>query len=149
MMFVRHTAVIDVVGLRTNHQLRTNRHQATSKFRRLNHFYDIHDSGSTVYFLHAYDYSPDDPMICLCLAIASIGRAMQRQSDNRHHLVTQGMAFLSKYRELRKEEVNAIGEVEFNFGRTFPSHQLGKQRESNIFKAIHCHTTLFLRRKTL
>ena len=42
-----------------------------------------------VYLLHAYDYCPDDPMICLCLAIASIGRAMQRQSDNRHHLVTQ------------------------------------------------------------
>ena len=30
-----------------------------------------------------------DPMICLCLAIASAGRAMQRQSDNRHHLVVQ------------------------------------------------------------
>ena len=28
-------------------------------------------------------------MICLCLAIASAGRAMQRQSDNRHHLVVQ------------------------------------------------------------
>ena len=28
-------------------------------------------------------------MICLCLAIASVGRAMQRQSDNRHHLVVQ------------------------------------------------------------
>ncbi|KAF8631751.1 hypothetical protein AX15_002207 [Amanita polypyramis BW_CC] len=75
------------------------------------------------YLLHAYDYCPDDPMICLCLAIASIGRAMQRQSDNRHHLVAQGMAFLSKYRELRKEEDDAVGEVEFNFGRTF--HQLG------------------------
>ena len=42
-----------------------------------------------VYLLHAYDYCPDDPMICLCLAIASAGRAMQRQSDNRHHLVVQ------------------------------------------------------------
>lgn len=42
-----------------------------------------------VYLLHAYDYCPNDPMICLCLAIASIGRAMQRQSDNRHHLITQ------------------------------------------------------------
>jgi hypothetical protein len=28
-------------------------------------------------------------MVCLCLAIASIGRAMQRQSDNRHHLIIQ------------------------------------------------------------
>ena len=42
-----------------------------------------------VYLLHAYDYCPDDLMICLCLAIASAGRAMQRQSDNRHHLVVQ------------------------------------------------------------
>ncbi|KAM6492840.1 TPR-like protein [Amanita muscaria] len=75
------------------------------------------------YLLHSYDYCPDDPMICLCLAIASIGRAMQRQSDNRHHLVTQAMAFLSKYRELRQEETDAVGEVEFNFGRAF--HQLG------------------------
>lgn len=43
----------------------------------------------TVYLLHAYDYAPDDPLICLTLAIASVGRAMQRQSDNRHHLITQ------------------------------------------------------------
>lgn len=42
-----------------------------------------------VYLLHAYDYCPEDPMICLCLAIASIGRAMQRQSDNRQHLIAQ------------------------------------------------------------
>jgi len=75
------------------------------------------------YLLHAYDYCPENPMICLCLAIASIGRAMQRQADNRHHLVAQAMAFMSKYRELRKEEPDGIGEVEFNFGRAF--HQLG------------------------
>jgi general transcription factor 3C polypeptide 3 (transcription factor C subunit 4) len=28
-------------------------------------------------------------MICLSLAIASAGRAMQRQADNRHHLIAQ------------------------------------------------------------
>lgn len=28
-------------------------------------------------------------MICLGLAISSMGRAMQRQSDNRHHLIAQ------------------------------------------------------------
>ena len=33
-------------------------------------------------------------MICLCLAIASAGRAMQRQSDNRHHLVVQVCVFI-------------------------------------------------------
>lgn len=36
--------------------------------------------------LHAYDYCPDDPMIC---QIVSAGPAMQRQSDNRDHLVVQ------------------------------------------------------------
>ncbi|KAH9476509.1 Transcription factor tau subunit sfc4 [Psilocybe cubensis] len=75
------------------------------------------------YLLLAYDYCPDDPMICLCLAIASIGRAMQRQSDNRHHLVIQAMAFLSKYRKLRGTHDAGVREVEFNFARTF--HQLG------------------------
>ncbi|KAF8153752.1 hypothetical protein B0H34DRAFT_65394 [Crassisporium funariophilum] len=75
------------------------------------------------YLLHAYDYYPDDPMLCLCLAIASIGRAMQRQSDNRHHLIVQAMAFLSKYRNLRGTNTEGVREVEYNFGRTF--HQLG------------------------
>ncbi|KAG6915765.1 hypothetical protein DXG01_009970 [Tephrocybe rancida] len=84
------------------------------------------------YLLHAYDYCPEDPMICLCLAIASIGRAMQRQSDNRHHLITQAdlglvmiqaMAFLSQYRKLRTQNPQGLEEVEYNFGRAF--HQLG------------------------
>lgn len=63
-------------------------------------------------------------MICLNLAIASIGRAMQRQADNRHHLITQGVAFLSRYRGLRKDSSGATDEVEFNFGRVF--QQLGE-----------------------
>ncbi|KAL9710688.1 transcription factor TFIIIC subunit tfc4 [Leucoagaricus gongylophorus] len=75
------------------------------------------------YLLHAYDYCPEDPMICLCLAIASIGRAMQRQSDNRHHLIVQAMAFLTQYGKLRGTNPCGLGEVEFNFGRAF--HQLG------------------------
>lgn len=48
-----------------------------------------HSSPILVYLLHAYDYCSDDPLICLCLAIASFGRAMQRQADNRNHLITQ------------------------------------------------------------
>ncbi|THH16344.1 hypothetical protein EUX98_g9314 [Antrodiella citrinella] len=75
------------------------------------------------YLLHAYEYCPQDPMICLCLAIASVGRAMQRQADNRHHLVTQGLAFLAKYRKIRGEDMEHLDEVEYNFGRAF--HQLG------------------------
>ena len=44
---------------------------------------------SLVYLLHAYDYQPDDPVICLSLAVAYLGRAMQRQSDNRHYMIAQ------------------------------------------------------------
>ncbi|KZT05046.1 TPR-like protein [Laetiporus sulphureus 93-53] len=75
------------------------------------------------YLLHAYDYCPDDPMICLCTAIASFGRAMQRQADNRNHLITQGMAFLSRYRAIRGVDSDGMDEVEYNFGRVF--QQLG------------------------
>jgi general transcription factor 3C polypeptide 3 (transcription factor C subunit 4) len=49
-----------------------------------------------VYLLHAYDYCPQDPVICLTLGIAYLGRAMQRQSDNRHHLVAQVRPSASK-----------------------------------------------------
>lgn len=76
------------------------------------------------YLLHAYDYCPEDPVVCLSLAIASLGRAMQRQSDNRHHMIAQGMAFLSQYRTLRKSSGDEmLAEVDYNFGRAF--HQLG------------------------
>ncbi|KZP20521.1 TPR-like protein [Athelia psychrophila] len=75
------------------------------------------------YLLQAYDHAPEDPMICLNLAIASIGRSMQRQADNRHHLVAQGLAFLSRYRSLRKHAPGGSSEVEFNFARAF--QQLG------------------------
>ncbi|KAF7318926.1 hypothetical protein HMN09_00228400 [Mycena chlorophos] len=75
------------------------------------------------YLLQAYELCPQDPVICISLAVASLGRAMQRQSDNRHHLVTQAMAMLTQYRHLRTEAENGLGEIDFNFGRAF--HQLG------------------------
>ncbi|KAG8908776.1 transcription factor TFIIIC subunit tfc4 [Tulasnella sp. 403] len=73
------------------------------------------------YLYQAYDIQPDDPVVCLMLAVASISRAMQRQSDNRHHLIAQGLAFIQRYRAIRKEGHG--DEVEYNFGRWF--HQLG------------------------
>ncbi|CCM04149.1 uncharacterized protein FIBRA_06311 [Fibroporia radiculosa] len=60
------------------------------------------------------------------LSIASFGRAMQRQADNRNHLITQasvGLAFLSQYRSIRGENTDGVEEVEYNFGRAF--QQLG------------------------
>ncbi|KAJ7927521.1 TPR-like protein [Mycena leptocephala] len=75
------------------------------------------------YLLHAYELCPEDPMICLSLAMASLGRAMQRQSDNRHQLITQAMALLARYRHLRTEQLDGVGEIDYNFGRAF--QQLG------------------------
>lgn len=62
----------------------------------VNQFFGETNFHFPVYLLHAYDYYPEDPMICLCLAIASVGRAMQRQSDNRHHLVVQVGSYSQK-----------------------------------------------------
>lgn len=45
------------------------------------------------YLLKAYDIEPNDPLICLSLGTACIGRAMQRQADNRNHMVTQVSQF--------------------------------------------------------
>lgn len=41
------------------------------------------------YLLQAYESCPEDPLICMSLAIASLSRAMQRQADNRHHTIAQ------------------------------------------------------------
>ena len=41
------------------------------------------------YLLQAYENCPEDPLICMSLAIASLSRAMQRQADNRHHMIAQ------------------------------------------------------------
>ncbi|EUC58861.1 TPR-2 domain protein [Rhizoctonia solani AG-3 Rhs1AP] len=78
------------------------------------------------YLLKAYDMAPNDPVVCLSLGAACIGRAMQRQADNRNHMVTQGFAFLSKYRSLRAGEGPLKAEeVDYNLGRGF--QQLGLQ----------------------
>ncbi|KAF8704762.1 TPR-like protein, partial [Rhizoctonia solani] len=78
------------------------------------------------YLLKAYDMAPNDPVICLSLGAACIGRAMQRQADNRNHMVTQGFAFLSKYRTIRAcESALKSEEVDYNLGRGF--QQLGLQ----------------------
>ncbi|KAF7361060.1 TPR-like protein [Mycena sanguinolenta] len=74
------------------------------------------------YLLMAFDLSQEDPMISLCITIASLGRATHRQCDNRHQLVAQAMAFLARYRTYRALSGNHVVEIEYNIGRTF--HQL-------------------------
>lgn len=47
------------------------------------------------YLLQAYENCPEDPVVCISLAIASLSRAMQRQADNRHHMIAQVGSFRS------------------------------------------------------
>ncbi|KAF8319099.1 TPR-like protein [Clavulina sp. PMI_390] len=77
--------------------------------------------GAIYYFLQAYDLLPHDPLICLNLAVACLGRAMQRQVDNRHGLVLESISFLDHYRQFRASD-DLDDEIEYNFGRAF--HQL-------------------------
>lgn len=44
---------------------------------------------AAVYMMHAFEVQPHDPVICLTLAITCLGRAMQRQADNRHYMIVQ------------------------------------------------------------
>lgn len=54
------------------------------------------------YSLRAYVRLPLDPLICLVAASACLGRMTNRQVDNRHHLLLQGLSFLSLYRRFRQ-----------------------------------------------
>ncbi|KAF9647358.1 TPR-like protein, partial [Thelephora ganbajun] len=75
------------------------------------------------YLLQAYGNCPEDPAVCISLAIASLSRAMQRQADNRHHIIAQSLAFMSQYRKIGAPDPDGAQEVEYNFGRLF--HQIG------------------------
>ncbi|KAJ7633881.1 TPR-like protein [Mycena polygramma] len=73
------------------------------------------------YLLMAFDHC-QDPMISICMTVASLRRAMQRQCDNRHHLITQAIVFIARYRAFRALQGDNVVEIEYNVGRTF--HQL-------------------------
>ncbi|KAF9039747.1 hypothetical protein BJ165DRAFT_1530795 [Panaeolus papilionaceus] len=62
-----------------------------------------------LHLIHAYDSYPNNLMICFCLAIASIGWAMQHQYDNRHHRVVQAMASMTKYRNCEERRRRGMG----------------------------------------
>ena len=96
-------------------------------------------TGHVDYLLQAYENCPEDPVVCVSLATASLARAMQRQADNRHHMIAQvrslktlnelilsscqSLAFMSQYRKIRAQDPHGAQEVEYNFGRLF--HQIG------------------------
>ncbi|KAL8651816.1 MAG: hypothetical protein Q9226_004535 [Calogaya cf. arnoldii] len=77
------------------------------------------------YFYRAFALAPTNPTINLSLALAYIQHALKRQSENRHHLVTQGLTFLFTYYDLRHQSPvqSEQQEADFNVARTY--HMLG------------------------
>lgn len=82
-------------------------------------------SSSIVYLTRAYREYNEDPTLCFMLGLAHVHRSMQRNSNNRHLQLLQGISYLLEYKTAR--EVNATDyekqEIEYNFGRMF--HMLG------------------------
>lgn len=74
----------------------------------------------TGYLYRAFALEPNDPLLCLLGCVASLGRATNRQVDNRNHTIVQGLSMLKSYARLRGENEP---EVEYNFGRAY--HQMG------------------------
>ncbi|MBW0466168.1 hypothetical protein O181_005883 [Austropuccinia psidii MF-1] len=74
-----------------------------------------------IYYLRLFEFYPDEPLLNLSLAVAYVQRAMQRQTDNRHHQIVQSLSFFDNYRRLRTKKFGQ--EVEYNLGRLF--HGLG------------------------
>jgi general transcription factor 3C polypeptide 3 (transcription factor C subunit 4) len=85
-----------------------------------------------VYYFRAREFVKDDPLLEFSIGLAYLHRAMQRQANNRHHLILEATTFLFRYRALYIQKSHAhagtAGAVmrqaaEFNIGRAF--HQLG------------------------
>ena len=75
------------------------------------------------YFYRAHAINPKNTMVCLSICLCYIHQSFKRQSENRHMLVMQGMAFFQLYADCRIEAANdrekqhARKEVEFNQAR--------------------------------
>ncbi|KAK9477446.1 hypothetical protein V1514DRAFT_363827 [Lipomyces japonicus] len=87
------------------------------------------------YYMRAFAVAPADPSVLFAVGLAHLHRAMQRQTNNRHAQIVQGLSFLMEYARVRVgrgvddddshvvAKWNEIEEVEYNLGRAF--HMLG------------------------
>lgn len=82
-------------------------------------------SSPIVYLTRAYRQYNQDPTICFMLGLAHVHRSMQRNSNNRHLQLLQGISYLLEYKEARELGATTYErqEIEYNFGRLF--HMLG------------------------
>ncbi|KIM34146.1 hypothetical protein M408DRAFT_91230 [Serendipita vermifera MAFF 305830] len=92
--------------------------------------------GALYYLFEAHEVQPDDPALCLALAVSTLGRSLGRRADNRQQLIVQGVAFLEEYRKYRGTDNLATQEVEYNFGRFFHQLNLGSFAASHYKRVL-------------
>ncbi|KAL8952176.1 MAG: hypothetical protein Q9222_001897 [Ikaeria aurantiellina] len=82
-------------------------------------------SSALNYFFRAFALDSQDPIVNLSLALAYLQHAIKRQSDNRHHLITQGLTFLFRYHDMRHKSLKASERQEASFNVARAHHMLG------------------------
>lgn len=82
-------------------------------------------SSPIVYLTRAYRQYYNDPTICFTLGLAHVHRSMQRNTNNRHIQLLQGISYLMEYKDAREKNATIYEkqEIEYNFGRMF--HMIG------------------------
>ncbi|KAK9368534.1 hypothetical protein V1509DRAFT_623193 [Lipomyces kononenkoae] len=85
---------------------------------------------SLSYYMRAFTVAPQDPMVLFSIALAHLHRAMQRQTNNRHLQIVQGLSYLIDYYRARLDSSKRtetawaeLQETNYNMGRAF--HMLG------------------------
>ncbi|KAE8396676.1 hypothetical protein BDV23DRAFT_143350 [Aspergillus alliaceus] len=78
------------------------------------------------YFFRAYALDDQNPAVLLSIALCYIHHSLKRQSENRHFMIMQGLAFMNEYRRVREQPGSLPQErqeMEFNYARVW--HLLG------------------------
>ncbi|KAJ6037291.1 Tetratricopeptide-like helical [Penicillium herquei] len=91
------------------------------------------------YFFRAYALDDQNPMILLSIALCFVHHSLKRQSENRHYLISQGIAFLGEYRRVRSKPGTLLSErqeMEFNCARVWQSLGLSHLAVTGYEKVI-------------
>lgn len=77
----------------------------------------LQNQGALGAALRALTQVPNDPLLNLLAGSASLARTEQRQVDNRHQMVLQGLAFLSRSHQLSQTQGTPL--EAYNFARAY------------------------------
>ncbi|EFR04389.1 hypothetical protein MGYG_07396 [Nannizzia gypsea CBS 118893] len=101
------------------------------------------------YFFRAYALDPENPAILLSIGLSYINHSLKRQSDNRHYLVMEGLAFMQEYRRIRSQSsiLQEKQEVEFNFARVWQLLGIGHLAVEGYQKCLEIGEEIELERQ--